>query len=84
MANLINSGILPLVFADEADYDKIDQGDELVISGAAEKVIGSDTFTIENKTKGFEFKVRLEVSERLRGILTDGGLLNHTKKAAQK
>ncbi len=84
MANLINSGILPLVFADEADYDRIDQGDELVISGAIQKVKGTETFTIENKSKGFEFEARLDASERLRRILIDGGLLNHTKKAAQK
>lgn len=84
MANLINSGILPLVFADECDYDNIDQGDELVIENAGAKVAGKQTFTVKNTTKGLEFEVRLDVSERLRKILADGGLLNHTKKAAEK
>jgi len=84
MANLINSGILPLVFADESAYDKIDQGDKLVISGAVSKVEGKEAFTVKNATKGFEFEVILDASERLRGILLDGGLLNHTKKANEK
>lgn len=32
MANLINAGILPMTFANEADYDKVDQMDDLYIS----------------------------------------------------
>lgn len=80
MANLINSGILPLVFEDEGDYDKIEQGDSLVILGALQKVGGSVKFTVENKTKGFEFSVGLEVSQRLRRVLLDGGLINHIKR----
>ena len=80
MANLINSGILPLVFADEDAYDGIDPGDRLVISNAPDKVDGKAAFTIENTTKGNSFEVRLEVSDRLKGVLKDGGLLNHTKK----
>jgi aconitate hydratase len=80
MANLVNSGILPLVFADEADYDRIDQGDVLEIADAPAKVDGKVEFTVTNTTKGFTFPVRLEVSDRLREVLKDGGLLNHTKK----
>ena len=80
MANLINSGILPLVFVDETDYDRIDSADMLEIADAPAKVDGKTEFVIENKTKGFTFAVRLEISPRLRGVLKDGGLLNHTKK----
>lgn len=79
MANLVNSGILPLVFADENDYDKIDMGDTLVINEAPAKVNGQAEFTIEDKTKNLTFRVRLEVSDRLKAVLIDGGLLNHTK-----
>lgn len=84
MANLINSGILPLVFADEGDYEKISTDDTLVIASAPQKIDGAVPFTVENKTKGFSFAVRLELSERLRSILKDGGLLNHTKKQGQE
>jgi len=80
MANLVNSGILPLVFEDEAVYDKIEPGDVLSIEDAPAKVDGKVAFTVENKTKGFAFTVKLDVSERLKAVLKDGGLLNHTKK----
>ncbi len=82
MANLINSGILPLVFKDEADYDKIDAGDELVITDSVNKVLGKTEFTVEDKTKGFSFAVVLDASDRLKEVIVDGGLLNHTKKKA--
>ena len=79
-ANLVNSGILPLVFADESVYDKIDMGDELVISDAIDKLDGKTAFTVTDKTKGFDFKVNVDVSDRLKAVLKDGGLLNHTKR----
>ncbi len=82
MANLINSGILPLVFKDEADYDRIDAEDELVITDSVNKVLGKAEFTVENKTKGFSFPVVLETSERLKKVIAEGGLLNYTKKNA--
>jgi hypothetical protein len=53
----------------------------LVIADAPAKVDGKTTFTMENKTKGFTFTVKLDVSERLKAVLKDGGLLNHTKKS---
>lgn len=81
MANLINSGILPLTLADEADYDGIEAGDELVIEGAREKIAQGGVFAVRNRTKGTEIRVRLDISARLREILLDGGLLNHTKNA---
>ncbi|MBT7122179.1 MAG: aconitate hydratase, partial [Clostridia bacterium] len=79
-ANLVNSGILPLIFSDESVYDKIDAGDTLIISDAIAKVDGTSAFTVTNESKGFDFEVILDVSERLKGVLKDGGLLNHTKK----
>ncbi len=82
MSNLINSGILPLVFANEADYDKISQGDALCIERARQKTRGEEPFVLRNLTKGETYEVKLEVSGRLREILLAGGLLNHTKKNA--
>ena len=82
MANLVNSGILPLVFEDENDYDKIDIGDKLQITQAPLKVNGQTAFTIENVTKGCSFGVKLDVSERLRAVLLDGGLINHIRRKA--
>ena len=84
MSNLINSGILPLVFANEADYDKISQGDALCIERAQQKTRGQEPFALRNLTKGETYEVKLEVSERLREILLAGGLLNHTKKNVEQ
>ncbi len=81
-ANLINSGILPLVFEDETDYHRIDKGDVLVIDNAREQVSGGNIITVSNMTKGYDFEVRLAVSPRLRDVLLAGGLLNYTKKNA--
>ncbi len=78
MANLINSGILPMVFKDEADYDKIDLNDVLEIKDARSQVLG-DVIKVENKTKGYTFDTLLNVSKRQRQMLLHGGLLNYTK-----
>ena len=82
MANLINAGILPLTFADEADYDRIDQGDELAFANLLRDVKNSDQITVTDKTKGFSFRVKLDLSARQREMLLAGGLLNYTKNNA--
>ena len=79
MANLINSGILPMTFQNEADYDKIDMGDELVIDNAIEQVKNADTITVKNITKGYEFKVDISLSNRQVQMILAGGLLNFTR-----
>ncbi|MCH5206825.1 MAG: aconitate hydratase, partial [Oscillospiraceae bacterium] len=56
--NLINNGILPLEFANESDYDKINQGDELVIANIREIIEKNGKIVVENKTKGFSFEVK--------------------------
>ncbi len=77
--NLVNSGILPLVFIDPKDYDKIDEYDSLEFTNLIEDVKNSNTLVIKNVTKGFEFEVELDDSERNRGILLAGGYLNFSK-----
>ncbi|MCI5970779.1 MAG: aconitate hydratase [Clostridia bacterium] len=83
MANLINSGILPMTFADEADYDKIDMMDELVIENAIDSVMKDNSLTVKNLTKGTEFKVNFALSDRQRDIMALGGLLNYTKEMSK-
>ena len=58
-ANLINSGIIPMVFENPDDYDRIDQMDELVIDDAINKV-ECGKITVKDVTKGFEFDVIVE------------------------
>ncbi|MBQ9737073.1 MAG: aconitate hydratase [Clostridia bacterium] len=80
MANLINAGIIPMTFANESDYDKIDQMDELKISGLHSSIISDDEITITNLSKGFDFKAKLDLSDRQREMLKAGGLLNYTRE----
>ena len=77
--NLINNGILPLEFVNEADYDRIDQGDDLVIANIRSIVENGGKIIVEDKTKGFSFEVKCELSERGKGLMLAGGLLNSTK-----
>lgn len=84
MANLINNGILPLVFVNEWDYDNIRLGDSLAIKYTTDQVSGAadgqDVLVTLLRT-GEEFPTRLNISARQRDILLAGGLLNYTKEA---
>ena len=74
-ANLVNAGIIPLEFIDIADYDKIDEYDELEFKNI-HSFVKNDIFTILNKTKNYEFKAKFTGSEREKKILEYGGYLN--------
>ncbi|MDR0426297.1 MAG: aconitate hydratase [Clostridiales bacterium] len=75
--NLINSGILPLVFVDKADFDGIAEGDELILSGIrADVTAGRPEITVRNRTKGRDFVCRLDLTERQRKFILAGGVLN--------
>lgn len=81
-ANLINAGILPLTFVNEADYDSISQGDELVLDNVrAEIEAGISQLTVVNKTTGKEIPVLCELSGRTKDIILAGGLLDYTREA---
>lgn len=79
VANLINAGILPLTFENEADYDKFTQGDKLTISGILE---GMDTgfVTMKNET-GEQARLHCNLTRRQKEILLAGGLLEYTREA---
>lgn len=80
MANLINAGIVPLTFADEADYDRICQGDEIRIENIAEQIANGNIIKATNVTKGFDFDTKADFSQRQKDMLYAGGLLNYTKQ----
>ncbi len=83
-ANLINFCIVPIEFAEPADYDKIECGDELQIDNLLETIKGSNKVKIINTTSSFEFVGNLELSARDREILLSAGLLNYTRKKANE
>ena len=79
-SNLINAGILPLTFVNEADYDSISEGDELAIPDVKKLIMNGSELTVINKTTDKEIPVLCELSDRTRDIILAGGLLNYTKE----
>lgn len=83
MANLINSGIVPMTFENEGDYDGIDMGDNLVIENIIEQIKDGKRLIMKNKTKNKDIPVNVELSKRQVEIILAGGLINYTKKQNQ-
>ena len=84
-ANLINAGILPLTFVNEADYDKINQGDEIVLADVrADVEADMSKLTVVNKTTGVEIPVLCELTGRTKDIILAGGLLDYTREQLSK
>jgi aconitate hydratase len=80
--NLINSGILPLTFVDEADYDRISPEDVLSIVNPVEQIRVGSRIIVQNVTRGCEIVTEMELSDRQKEIVIAGGLLNYTSKQA--
>ena len=78
VANLINFGIVPITLKNEADYDKISEGDNIVIKNFYDAVKGSSVAYLELEG-GEAIPLNLDFSERQREILLAGGMLNYTK-----
>lgn len=79
MANLINNGILPLVFQNETDYNNLAENDELLIENVIDQV-KSGVVKVKNITKNEEYKMLLNISELQKDVLISGGRLNNIVK----
>lgn len=77
--NLINHGIIPMIFEDPEDYDRIDYGDELEIEQLRDQIPIRRVF-VANKTKGVSFHVKLELSDSEVEVVLSGGQLSYLKK----
>ncbi|MGZ3607854.1 MAG: aconitate hydratase [Syntrophales bacterium] len=75
-ANLINFGILPVVFKDETDYERINQGDSLEIPDARKTIEGNGRMIVRDISNGVSFEVNYNLSERQKKILLAGGAIN--------
>jgi aconitate hydratase len=81
MANLINSGILPLVFENSNDYESIKMGDNLIIDNPVEQISNkSGIIEVRNVTSGKIIRTVLDISPRQADILIAGGMLNYTRQ----
>lgn len=78
MQNLVNFGLLPLVFENETDYDGIEAGDQLVIENLLENLAANEII-INNITRQESYPVKHSLSVRQMEILKAGGLLNYVK-----
>jgi len=78
-ANLINFGIIPLTFKNDNDYNKIDQGDDIEIPNIKNVIKTGEAMMVMNKTKGIEFEVEYNLSDRQREIILAGGTLAYMK-----
>ena len=77
--NLINHGIIPMLFADPADYDRIEQGDEFEITDLRSQM-KTRSVTVRDVTKDFSFQARLEVTDGELEVLLAGGQLANLKR----
>ncbi len=76
-ANLMNNGILPLTFADETDYDRVEQGDELALDNVRALIErGAERIPVRDVAKGFTFDTLLPLTAREREMALHGGLIN--------
>ena len=74
--NLINFGILPLLFEGDSDYDAIDQEDVLFIDNVHEQVKAGGPIKVQNKTKNTTFETKNNLSEKETEEVLAGGLIN--------
>ncbi|MBA4422009.1 MAG: aconitate hydratase [Syntrophus sp. (in: bacteria)] len=81
--NLINLGIMPLTFADPCEWENLEMGDELVISGIHEALRAGRTLEVKNQTRNRSFLLTHGFTKRQVELILAGGLLNYitrTKK----
>ena len=77
--NLVNHGIIPMLFEDSQDYDRIEQGDELEITGLLDQ-IPTRTVEVKDVTRNFTFKTRLDLTDNEVAVVLCGGQLRYLKK----
>ncbi|MBU4199199.1 MAG: aconitate hydratase [Verrucomicrobia bacterium] len=78
-ANLVNFGIIPLVFARPADYDKLKAGDRLRLAGIRQAIVEGKPIVLRDETAGADMPLKLTLSQRQAEMILAGGLLNVMK-----
>jgi aconitate hydratase len=73
--NLVNFGVLPLTFADESDYERVDNGDDLVIPHVGEQIRSRSDVTVENRTKGHSYCCSHSLTRREVDLISAGSLI---------
>ena len=81
--NLVNHGVIPMLFEDPADYDRIDLMDELEIDQLLDQIPTREVI-VRNVTKHFCFKVKLDLSDNEVEVVLSGGQLRYLKNQLAK
>ena len=76
-ANLVNFGVLPLVFRNPADYDTIEPDDALSVENWSEAVVKGESIVLSNERSGAKIECTCALSEKQTAVMLAGGLLNH-------
>jgi len=82
-ANLLNFGIVPLTFVNEADYDALQADDRLDFGDIRARLARDNRFGVQNRTRGTTLEVSCELTERQRQIVLAGGALSAVKSQAR-
>jgi aconitase A len=77
---LVNFGIIPLRFTRPADYDSVQQGDELEMSDVRAAIAAGRPVVVRNKTKKVEYQLAPKLSPRQIRMLLAGGLTHYLKE----
>ena len=77
--NLVNHGVIPMLFENPADYDRLDQNDELEFENLLDQ-IPTRSILIKDKTKDFTFRARLDLTDNEIAVVLSGGQLSFLKK----
>lgn len=80
-ANLVNFGVLPLVFRHPTDYDRIGPDDRLIAENWREAVAKAEPIVLRNERSGVTIACACALSEKQTAIVLAGGLLNHITSA---
>lgn len=81
--NLVNHGVIPMLFENPDDYDRIDLLDEFEIDNLLDQIPGREVY-VKDVTKGFEFKVKLDLSDNEVEVVLSGGQLRYLKNQLEK
>lgn len=81
--NLVNHGIIPMVFENPEDYDKVELYDELEIENLRDQMRTRE-ITVKNKTQNIAFQAKLELSDSELDVILCGGQLWYLKNELEK
>jgi aconitate hydratase len=82
-SNLINFGIIPFLFQNAEDYEKVEKGDRLMIENIQQTLKENQSYTIQNQPKQYSFEVSTNLNDREKELILSGGLLPNTKNRAR-